>query len=81
MTQFSGKRVAAMRGSRHAASNGQPAPRRGNRSQMIPLVGQETIEDRLVAKAVAADAGIGPGQRDLGELSRDELFAVLSGDR
>ena len=81
MTQFSGERVAAMRGSRHAASNGQPAPRRGIRGPMVQLVGQETIEDRLVAKAVAAGAGIGPGQRDPGELSRDKLFAVLSRDR
>ena len=40
----------------------------------------ETIEERLIAKANAADGRDRTGQRDLGAMSREELLAALSGD-
>ena len=45
-----------------------------------PVAREETIEDRLVAKAAAADRRDYTGQRSLGDMSREELRALLSGE-
>jgi hypothetical protein len=46
-----------------------------------PTATPRTIEERLFAKAKAADGQDHADQRDLGEMSREELRAALSGER
>jgi hypothetical protein len=55
----------------------QAIPRRPAAS--APVAREETIEDRLIAKAEAADRRDYTGQRSLGDMSREELHALLSG--
>jgi hypothetical protein len=45
-----------------------------------PSAQEKTIEDRLIAKAKAADHRNHAGQRSLADMSREELHAFLSGE-
>ena len=66
----------AARRSRPGASGGNGKAAASDRSGK-----PTTIEQRLVAKAEAADRHDYSGQRSLGQMSREEVHALLFGDR
>jgi hypothetical protein len=73
-----GKRVAARTASLAFTTSGPVASRK--RVAAVPGAKEKTIEDRLIAKAKAADHRNHTGQQNLADMSREELHAFLSGE-
>jgi len=74
-----GKRVATRTASLGFMASGPVASRK--QLAASPSAREATIEDRLIAKAKAADHRNHTGQRSLTDMSREELRAFLSGER
>ena len=49
------------------------------KGKRAPVVREETVEERLIAKAKIADTMDWKGQRSLGQMSREERHKLLFG--